>query len=451
MRETVYLVFGFRRLSGVWKGHLLPLVILLIILFGSQVTPAYGMVKNNYVTLVFRYDDYSSKSATSIDKEVIELFKKHHLAFTIGVVPFIAAGDIQEEIPERDIPLTQAKIAILRRALRSGTVDIALHGYSHHNFNQGLLRKPSEFAGVDYESQLLKLRAGRRFLEKHLGVNVDVFIPPFDTYDTNTLWALEKLHFRCIAAKLSGVDLPSTNLDFLPYTCELPQLRAVLKRAEQVKGEQPIVCVVFHEFSFSEIKYATPGQQHKISFAEFAALLQWITHQKAIKVKTIDQLIKEHVDLSVGRFINNKYYLRLAHLKPAAWPPYFGYYLPISNAYPYRIRNMFNNLYLDRIKDTLYVASFYGIILAGFWLLFLIMGLIVFRFVSIPVFLSSFLKYSIYLLILSGMLYGIFITKIRYTVLIPLASLLGILAGLWVAAGLSKYRHARKLENGWES
>ncbi len=395
--------------------------------------PSYGSINHNSVTLIFRYDDYSSKSATYLDEKVIDLFKKYHIAFTVGVIPYVASGVIQNPRPQDVIVLSQPKVDMLLNAIHAGTLNVALHGYSHHNINRSFLNKPTEFAGLDYDSQFLKIREGKLFLEKTLGVSIDTFIPPFGTYDANTLLALEKMNFLCLSSNLSGYASPSATLKFLPNTCELGQLRKVLSYAQRISYSQPIVCVVFHEYDFSEINYEVSDGTMQLTFQDFEALIKWITLQKDIEIKTIDQVIKEQVDLSAGRFINNKYYIRLAHLKPAFWPPHYGYYLPSANAYDLRIRNIFINYNIDRLLNILLVASFYGIIMAAFGLMSWIAGFIFFKLISMPPFIYYFIKYGNYLLILLMMIYGIFVTQIHYRVLIPLVSLLGILMGFWVS------------------
>jgi peptidoglycan/xylan/chitin deacetylase (PgdA/CDA1 family) len=411
----------------------MPAGLLALVLLIAPALSAYAAPAGNGITLVFRYDDYSSRSSTYLDRKVIDLFQKNHLALTIGVVPYVTAGPVIDPGPQEVVALVHPKVKILREAIRSGTVDVALHGYAHHNINRSRLSKPSEFARLDYDSQFLKIKAGQDFLEKTFEVPVDTFIPPYGTYDANTLLALEKLNFRCISSNLSGYASPATPLKFLPNTCELSQLRDVLRYAQRLADVKPIVCVVFHEYDFSEIGYPVSNPQGQLNFRDFEDLVQWVVLQKDIQIKTIDQVVKENVDLSVTRFLNNKYYLRLAHLKPAFWPPFYGYYLPADQAYNLRIRNVFKNYNVNRTRNILAVAAFYGMMAIGWALIAWLTGVIVFRRLSPPPFLSYSGRYGGALLVLFLILYGIFSSSICYTVLIPLVSLAGILTGLAVA------------------
>ena len=70
---------------------------------------------------------------------------------------------------------------------------IAMHGYDHVYIskNGGLLKinNRSEFAGVPYEDQKIKLGKAQRIFESH-GIRPEVFVAPAHTFDRNTLKAL---------------------------------------------------------------------------------------------------------------------------------------------------------------------------------------------------------------------------------------------------------------------
>lgn len=423
-------------------------MVLIMVLLISFTDIGYGPSKqpikitpDNQVILVFRYDDYSSKSATYLEQQIFKLFKEHHLALTLGVVPYVSTDPEINHYPQGVIPLSPAKVEMLREAQRAGTVDVALHGYSHLNIRPHSWRKATEFAGLDYQSQYLRLREGKNFLEQTLAAPIETFIPPWSTYDANTLLALEALNFRCISANLSGYDNPSCSLKFLPCTCGLSELRQVLSYAQR-HGQYPqIVCVLFHEYDFREINYAVGRGTRQIGFQDFVEIIQFVASQPHITVRTIDQLIKENLDLSVERYINNKYYLRLAHLKPAFWPPHYGVYEPSSTAYDLRMRNIFNNFNVNRIYNISTVAAFYLTILFAFITISWVIGFLFFRFISASQIIYSLIQCIFITLLLLLIGCGIFIRVIHYTVLIPAVSLLGASMGLWISFPKKKARN----------
>jgi hypothetical protein len=64
-----------------------PMIILLT--FFSAAAAADKV--SHYVTVIFRYDDYSSRSDIGLEKKIIADFKKHHVCCTFGIIPFVKA------------------------------------------------------------------------------------------------------------------------------------------------------------------------------------------------------------------------------------------------------------------------------------------------------------------------------------------------------------------------
>ena len=155
------------------------------------------------VTVVFRYDDYSSRSNIDLEKKILRAFSRNRACCTFSIIPFISAVDYLDTKPQEVIPLTAAKAEIARQAMAAGTMDAAQHGYSHQRqgYTHGWY---TAYEGLDYDSQLHKIRLGKVFLEKILGANIITFVPPYNSYDANTLKVLEKLNFRCTRPTSGG-------------------------------------------------------------------------------------------------------------------------------------------------------------------------------------------------------------------------------------------------------
>ncbi len=66
------------------------------------------------ITVVFRYDEYSSLSSADIETNVLNLFQKMKIGCTVGIIPFICAGDGHNPAPQEVIPLTVKKVEILK-------------------------------------------------------------------------------------------------------------------------------------------------------------------------------------------------------------------------------------------------------------------------------------------------------------------------------------------------
>ena len=389
------------------------------------------MINPPRVTVVFRYDDYSSRSNTDLEEKILQAFSRNKACCTVSIIPFISAVDYLDTNPQEVIPLTAAKAEIARQAMAAGAMDAAQHGYSHQrqSYTHGWY---TEYEGLDYASQLHKIRIGKVFLEKILGANIITFVPPYNSYDANTLKVLEKLNFRCLSASVRGQTVPSTSLKILPETCTLAQLREVIGYARKMVDYHPIICVMFHQYNFIGIDDTKEAERinHKTSLDEFNQLLSWITSQEDIRVRSISQLLQENVDLSMERFINNKYYLQLFYLKPAWWPPHYRFYLPTKSAFNLTFRNIFLDLNVLRIINIIYVGSFYLIVLI---IILIITYLLTLIFFSLSMIIDRIFKYLSLIILCSFLFYMIFAANLEYKKIEILMGALGVSLGIWLA------------------
>jgi predicted deacetylase/branched-subunit amino acid transport protein AzlD len=290
-----------------------PSFLAAILLVGSILGTACTRqaAEDKQVNVVFRFDDYSALSSTEIELKIIEAFRKKKAAITFGVIPFVCAGSVYDPSPQEVVPLSALKGDILKTAVEDGTVDIALHGYSHQVINAQTM---SEFSGVDYKIQVEKLAKGRKLLEEMIGVPVNIFVPPWNGYDLNTLRALEALHFSTISASLQGKVTKNSRLNYLPATCDLSQLRDALRAAQSSADTQPVIVVLFHAYDFREVD----EKQGTITYQEFSALLDGLQSRGNVRLLSISQATKVLDDLSVNRFRLNNSFRAALNLLPAS-------------------------------------------------------------------------------------------------------------------------------------
>ena len=279
------------------------------------------------IVVVFRYDDYSSISATDVEKKVVEIFQERNLSCTFSVVPFICAQSGMDPNPQKLIPLTAEKLQLLRDGIRSGTLEVALHGYSHQTIRTwGYF---TEFAGLDYTSQRLRLEDGKAFLEKELGIAVTTFDAPFDTFDRHTVRALQSTGFQVFSPNLDEpLDIPrGSTLKFLPATCGITGVRAILQSARKVESQQPFVVVLFHPYDFTEAS----KNRGRISTDDLQSLVHWIQRQPDMRILSVKQAAQLG-DMSPQRLtaFHDRWALRLVPpaLQRAAGFPVGVYYLP---------------------------------------------------------------------------------------------------------------------------
>ena len=256
--------------------------------------------KKRVINIIFRYDDFSAVSRTDFELSILEICRKNHIKFTFAVIPSIVEGDIHEPGTRKLIPLSEEKAEILKNGVDQGLIDIALHGYSHQTNNSAHF---SEFAGLDYHLQLQKIIDGKNILENITNSQIKIFAPPWNSYDTNTLSALEKSGFSVLTAGRDGTMLKNTKLKIVPSTCSLRRLRSAVQDARtKTSINQPIIVVLFHEFEIIDID----KERGIISFQEFSDLISWLSSQADIRILSIGQSTKAIKGLGAKRFLSMK-------------------------------------------------------------------------------------------------------------------------------------------------
>lgn len=295
---------------------------------------------HNPIALVFRFDDYSAKSDTALEKAILESFRRAHTPLTVSVVPRVASISAFDPSPQEGLPLPEEKIQLLRKALQEGGVEVALHGFSHQTVRRKIgnaYLKPfgryhSEFIGVDEAIQRKKISEGREILERDLGVLARTFVPPWNGYDRTTLRVLGSLGFTTFSAARRGpVDLASP-LHFLPRTCDLQDVESAVSAARESLADDPIVVVLFHQYDFVE----NDPQAGQISLADLDKTLDWVSAQSDLRVMTLGDASRLLPDTGARQFYWNRNALLWQVTPPWVnltihWPPR-GVYLSLPAA-----------------------------------------------------------------------------------------------------------------------
>lgn len=326
-----------------------------------------GYSETNATTIIIRYDDYTIERPDTFDLKILDFFRKEGIPISIGVIPFV----LSPKGVDQSTPVTERafeKLQNLRHALEDGFADVALHGYLHNPVKLTHFHSPSEFAGVALENQIQMLVQGKAYLEKILGVGVFWFIPPWNTYDRNTIEALKLTGFHGISAGTYGEATNGSEFKFLPATCSWNNLKtAVLAAKKLKKSEEPIIVVMLHSYDIDGSSKQIPGDS--VRFQEFSKLIAWVKSQPEVKFLSLNDLLENSgVDLSAGRYIENQAYLSAIDMLPHVFHP------------------VFRNLYLTRglaqrmtMKAWTAMATFYiGLFLATGLVAFFL-GPIIFR------------------------------------------------------------------------
>jgi|LSQX01.2.fsa_nt_gb peptidoglycan/xylan/chitin deacetylase (PgdA/CDA1 family) len=256
--------------------------------------------KRRKIIVIFRYDDFSTLSRTDLELSILDVCRKNNVRFTFAVIPFVVEGDVHDPGPQKLVPLSEEKAKILRNGINEGLIDVALHGYSHQSNTSTIF---SELAGLNYDLQLKNISEGKVFLEDVLNTQIDIFAPPWNSYNENTLIALENLGFSTLTAGRDGKVSKNSKLKFLPSTCSLKRLKSAIQEARRnTSNIQPIIVVLFHEFEILDIDQ----ERGMISFQDFSEMISWLNSQKDVRVLSVGQSIKTIKDLGPKRFLSKK-------------------------------------------------------------------------------------------------------------------------------------------------
>lgn len=343
-----------RKLAAI-TATLLTGIIVMLTLCQFSVPSCFTTGKKD-ILVILRYDDFSSRSNTELELNIIRALRERHMSCTFAVIPYVCERNYLDTGRQGFMVLNPGKAAILKEALKAGTLEVALHGYTHQTVRTLENGCYSEFSGLDYQSQEMKIGQGKKLLEGMLGVGIATFVPPFNSYDANTLRVLEKLDFRFLSANSFGESAGPSRLKYLPVTCELPQLRAIVAAAENMSDEQPVISVMFHEYDFIE----AGGKRGKFSFEEFSRTLNWLASHKDIRVMTVGQAADQTSDLSSRRYADNKAYCGAYTLIPAFIGRPEGVYLTSNAAVVAKNR-------LWALVTAFYFAIFCAAGFAAFW------------------------------------------------------------------------------------
>jgi len=281
------------------------------------------------IVVVFRYDDYCDRSDTETERQIFAAFAKHGLKLTVGVVPFPVAGRFVDTSPQETLELSDEKTAMIVVAIEAGIVEPAQHGYSHQSVRGKWEGGLSEFAGVDYKTQLRKIRTGKEYLERRLGRRMDIFIPSYNDHNVETLKALDEAGFRIIAGGRYGPYVKGLRLVSLPFTCYLHSLKVVVEVARRLPEPQPLIIILFHESDFIEFD----KRRGYLTYEDFDDLLAWVAAQPDIRVLTHTEVLEGVKGINTDRSVAfSEFSTSTRWLPPFLIPLKTGIYLPAETA-----------------------------------------------------------------------------------------------------------------------
>jgi len=176
-----------------------------------------------------------------------------------------------------ELEMDAARVAILREGLARGW-QLALHGLTHQTTSAEPL---TEFADQPAAVQSARMEKGRAILQRCFpSVPVDIFIPPWNTFDHLTVKCAAQLGFQVLCA---GDVKPCVNrlgIAVVPSYMGVTQLCRYLRQYSpddllRVVGSAYLV-VTMHEYEFRPPQRSRPEAEKPadVSLEELAALLK---------------------------------------------------------------------------------------------------------------------------------------------------------------------------------
>jgi peptidoglycan/xylan/chitin deacetylase (PgdA/CDA1 family) len=253
---------------------------------------------NQRIKIVFRFDDYQLTSTKFYDS-LFYIFQKNNIPLSLGIIPFDKNGIIHNE-------MNQEQLADLKLRIKSGEIEIALHGFNHSDnelCKGSFLTSPvkSEFAKLEYNNQFKRINKAKNSIDSLLNIKVNIFIPPFNSYDDNTLKVLDSLKFAIISSSMDG-SASSDKIRYIPFTInDLNELPKVVKK---YKYDKITIVVLLHPYSFKEGANYPNDFSKRIDFNQLDTLLNWIKKQNYAITTTFSNLDKSE-NYDKNRFVLN--------------------------------------------------------------------------------------------------------------------------------------------------
>lgn len=261
------------------------------------------------IRLAFRFDDPSPVSKRHVELNVMEELRKRQLPITFAVIPYrIRSGT--------EFRFTEERASHLLDGISSGLVEVALHGCFHRNSDYSTEGNLSEFYGVPHDRQDWLIHHGKMELERVFGPVVSGFVPPWNSYDAQTMRAVSAHGMSYISA--SNREPPGKGLPILPGTTQLSNVKKSISEARRFSYLDPIIIVVLHHYNFDRDDDDPPAAVY--SYNEFGGVLDWITKQHDIQVLRLrdlaDSIVSETLRWPIHNRIRNMLPWRLRHWLP---------------------------------------------------------------------------------------------------------------------------------------
>mgnify|MGYP002700258740 CR=1 FL=1 len=233
------------------------------------------------INIALRFDDPSVSSNHALEKEVIAICYRHGVKINFAVIPY-------KIIDEKLSPLTPSAAKHLVDAEDKGWIEISQHGHSHQNRSPAGL-SPSEFTSCPLDDQLGFLNAGKNLLNEIFKKKNRGLVPPWNSFDKNTLVAARKLDFNFVSA---GWELPldyrESETKILPRTAQVSNLMIDVRKYRAYAALSPVIIAVIHHYDFIE----SNEKNAKFDLRGFEKIIKYISTSNHVRMTSLESIAK---------------------------------------------------------------------------------------------------------------------------------------------------------------
>lgn len=231
------------------------------------------------IPIAFRFDDPSPVSDRVLETEILRCFERHRAPLTVAVIPF-------QRVSGELVALGSEQVSHIARLLRTGLVEVALHGYVHDECSRTPHGDPSEFWGVPLPQQLHLLGVGRDRLAAVFDSSPKGFVPPWNTFDENTIRAARAVGFDYISAARHLPRVADADAVLVPISCNVSHVKRAVAEAERFAPLRPVIVAVLHHYDFKE----SGSQNFRMDLHLLDRMLEWLTTHPGLSVSTVSHL-----------------------------------------------------------------------------------------------------------------------------------------------------------------
>lgn len=234
------------------------------------------------IRICFRLDDPSATSNHNLEQRLLAVFSKHSIPLCAAVVPF-------KRKENETVSVRPDNVRHLVDAQRAGLLEVALHGHSHIPRGKMVGKRESEFAGLGFEEQLRLIDDAKHCLLDTFELPIFGFVPPWNTFDHNTVEAVSESGFTYLSAGVRDYSFRANELAALPKTALLNHLsHDMIQSLQRFMFLSPLIVVVFHQFDIKE----SGSSEARISLSELDRLLAWLNDDPSIVPVHMKQVVK---------------------------------------------------------------------------------------------------------------------------------------------------------------